>query len=53
MQNSLCDSDAASARRSFLKKELAVGAAGAGIALSPRLRLFLLKARPWRKVVVV
>jgi len=33
MQNSLCDSDAASARRSFLKKELAVGAAGAGIAL--------------------
>jgi hypothetical protein len=33
MQNSPCDSDASSARRSFLKKGLAAGATSAGIAL--------------------
>jgi hypothetical protein len=33
MDNSQCDSKAPSGRRSFLKKGLAAGAAGAGIAL--------------------
>ncbi len=33
MENSRCDSKAPSGRRSFLKKGLAAGAAGAGIAL--------------------
>jgi hypothetical protein len=53
MDNSQSDSNAPSGRRSFLKKGLAVGATGAGIALLPTARLSLLRARDQKKLVVV